>query len=1222
MTRLGMPAPSTPPVAESREVREYATPKRRLLRKTSSAPSDPPGTPLVGRRLSRKTSMTPSDVPTPTSLKRRILTKSPRPDWAVVKPRLRLLKKTPSDESWKLKLQGQFSDSDSEDSDSASDAEMSDLSSEEELDFDGTDGFEVQTVKPTEAVSIPLRRHFVKGPQFSPAELAALPKAAPQESYIGDWAGSPAVGSPGFNDFAASVMKKAGLASEPLRAELDTKSPCPPMQPHQEAAVFMLHPKSPITRMLVDHPTGSGKTREMIQILANYFDDPRPKVPIFPKEPVCRNFYAELLRWPSQYRDYFSCLKPQLASIASGERCWQVRRQHLWNLSKLDEKMMQELVQEIRDVLEMKGCFYKGKMREKYRENFQKRFPGEPLPAAPLRALRYTSAGGSHAGLREDGLPMSSLFKICFDRKGGNVYSNKVVIMDEVHNLVRKQTMYEKQLGRLRELLSTAKGSVLAGFTGTPILSEKTEGYQLLDIIKGSAALAASLNNEGFLSSFPMRPPPLFPVALPAGLPDCVLTPKMRLQFVRKVNLAGENLQKYDLKRGKGLPEKRLRAYCNLSVYFGSLHKGKNSSRDRILADFQNCAPKLSLIAEDVASEPTKALVLIERRSGLEALLAHLQELSTRSFGGKFGVATMEELADFNSPENLRGEKYRVLVADAMQCSEGVSFFGVRRVMLADVPANPSAFVQSVGRAVRMYGHQGLPAEEQTVTTTLYCAGFPSWMRSPLGAWAYRAQKRHKDAKEAESKTRKLLRALQRVGVRTLDDLKKRVDSHFARCTKERELAEAAALAEAQANAAEAAFFAANAPVDVEMPPVSPETEESVPADQQVQKPEQKQEPQQEEQSVESKVPILSTDDAVSLLETIGLWNEAKLIRDSEAQAEMRKLKKQKSNAAAPGSSISPTSSSQFTDDVAMANDSSPTASESATSSTTAGSDSPAELASQNSSADLSEVASPSPSKEAFESPSKDQDGSSSPTAAADEAPLAAAEQDSAAAVSKEKKEKRSYAGVRRHYLVRALQLLCVAESTEEAIEKLNLSSSTADEDSLKRLASSSKELVPALAELRRLAVDREVLSELTSPEHRFDEQMVSDGEDSVYEFDIGIDSGDEAPAAAAKATKSRGSRSSKALVLPMGWAAKREKTSTGHSRRVFVGPTGTTFTSPHQARHAVDAVRRVTNVSESLRSQFEARLKERERKAAEAAAAAAAAADGEEAAAKRLKVQ
>ena len=32
-----------------------------------------------------------------------------------------------------------------------------------------------------------------------------------------------------------------------------------------QAVSFLMHPKSPIGRLLVDHPTGSGKTREMIK---------------------------------------------------------------------------------------------------------------------------------------------------------------------------------------------------------------------------------------------------------------------------------------------------------------------------------------------------------------------------------------------------------------------------------------------------------------------------------------------------------------------------------------------------------------------------------------------------------------------------------------------------------------------------------------------------------------------------------------------------------------------------------------------------------------------------------------------------------------------------------------------------------------------------------------------------------------------------------------------
>jgi len=549
-------------------------------------------------------------------------------------------------------------------SDSDSDSEVSDLDAEEDVDQEPLDlGNEIGIYK----------------------DLINKPAAAPIDKlYRGRWSGAPPCGSKGFNAFATQVMRKAKVASgaAALSAELPTGK-CPPLQPHQEVVQFLLHPQSPLSRLLVDHPTGSGKTREMISVLDNYFSDPRPKVPIFPKEPVCRNFYGELIRWPSRYRDFFSCLRPQDAARASGTKDWRERRQEAWNSAlSLPDREFRELCAAIREVLELRGWFFMGKMRRSRRDAFERRFPGEPLPAAPLRALRYTSAGGRHSELGDNGLPISSLLKVGFDHVGKNAYSNKIVIMDEVHNLVRSQTQYGEQLERLRTLLYEAKGTVLAGFTGTPILSEPWEGRQLLDIVKGKGAPSG---DGGFLSSFPFRPPELFPRSLPDGVPDHVMTPGLRRQFMRKVMLSGESLQKYDFKRQKGLQQQRLRNYCNLSVHFGSLHGGKNGSKARVLNDMTTCAPKLHLIAGDVAENPKKALVLVSRRSGLEALLAHLREVAKLA-SPTFGVATMDELSEFNSAANLRGEIFRVMIADATTCSEGVNFLAVRRVILADVP--------------------------------------------------------------------------------------------------------------------------------------------------------------------------------------------------------------------------------------------------------------------------------------------------------------------------------------------------------------------------------------------------------------------------------------------------------------------------------------------------------------------------------------------------------
>eukprot|EP00929_Paragymnodinium_shiwhaense_P103469 TRINITY_DN669_c0_g2_i1.p1 TRINITY_DN669_c0_g2~~TRINITY_DN669_c0_g2_i1.p1 ORF type:complete len:1307 (+),score=431.10 TRINITY_DN669_c0_g2_i1:535-3921(+) len=678
--------------------------------------------------------------------------------------------------------------------------------------------------------------------------------------YKNVWKHAPEPGCEGFSAFSANAMRAAGVATAPLKESFDASLACPPLQPHQEAAAFLLHPKSPVKRLLVDHPTGSGKTREMIEVLDAYFFDPRPKVPIFPKEPVCQNFYAELLRWPSKYRDFFCCMRPEMAARAAGlapksavseegsktaepTADWRTRRSHRWELQGFAEDEMRQLCRELRIVLEMKGYFYMGRMRKSLRAAFVERFPGEHLPAGPLRALRYTSAGGGYTRLREeDGLPASALLKIGFDKNGGdkNVYSNKVVIMDEVHNLVRTQTMYGEQLARLRDLLYRAKGSVIAGFTGTPIVSEPQEGRQLLDILKGHQALMRGAGDEGFISSFHMRPAPLFPKSLPRGIPDSVLTPNIRRQLVKKVEMSGEPLQRYEVKRGKFYGDARLKAYCNMCVYFGSFHDGKTGQRQRILENFAKCAPKLHQIARDVVEDSTKVLVLIQRNTGMSAFLEHLQAQAAKS-DPPFQVATMDNLAAFNAVDNLRGEKYRVMVADSLTCSEGVSFFGVRRVLLADVPANPCAFVQSVGRSIRMYGHRGLTEEEQTVTTTVYCSTFPQWLQSPLGVWAYRAQPQREDPVRTEKKAKRLIRSCMRAGIKDLETMKERLDAYVQREQSRRG-------AQPDASSAPAAVV-----------------------------------------------------DAVGFLESAGLWKEAKLVRTSQlATTQPHRLRRSKAQAPKP----------------------------------------------------------------------------------------------------------------------------------------------------------------------------------------------------------------------------------------------------------------------------------------------------------------------------------
>jgi hypothetical protein len=189
-----------------------------------------------------------------------------------------------------------------------------------------------------------------------------------------------------------------------------------------------------------------------------------------------------------------------------------------------------------------------------------------------------------------------------------------------------------------------------------------------------------------------------------------------------------------------GAPGRLLRATCEELPY------QSKAQRRRALG----YASKLQCVVRDVekmlaAAPSEKVLVIIHRASGYklllrmlakslgqhtlrgfpaartasdrrdEALMPFLGEPHDETAGSACGCA----LCAFNNPRS----EPRVMVADAKECSEGVSFLHVRRLLLVDIPAEPADFLQRVGRAVRFMGHAGLANKDSwTVRASLYQA--------------------------------------------------------------------------------------------------------------------------------------------------------------------------------------------------------------------------------------------------------------------------------------------------------------------------------------------------------------------------------------------------------------------------------------------------------------------------------------------------------------------
>ena len=280
------------------------------------------------------------------------------------------------------------------------------------------------------------------------------------------------------------------------------------MKPHQHALSVLMHPKLQSTnreqRMLVAHQLGSGKTRTMISVLDNYYFDKRAKLLIFPTTATVSNFYKELLIYDSLYLQWLQTQKSFKA----------LKEKHDKETDKNKrEKYFVDMSKEAKELLKHKG------LREAPSSKSRK-FGDDQNPRnlyAPLRALTYTQAGGVRS-LCTKKKQCDPFFR--YGRKATGAkdrFSEMIVIMDEVHNLIKPglgitdgRSDQKAKVENCKNGIKQARSSVILGATATPVVSDPKNGDDLLDVIMGDYARTNKHPRGNYLSWFMGRPPAIF----------------------------------------------------------------------------------------------------------------------------------------------------------------------------------------------------------------------------------------------------------------------------------------------------------------------------------------------------------------------------------------------------------------------------------------------------------------------------------------------------------------------------------------------------------------------------------------------------------------------------------------------------------------------------------------------------------------------------------------
>lgn len=591
-----------------------------------------------------------------------------------------------------------------------------------------------------------------EGPPQPPSDADADDRPYPRV-----WERAP--GDAGFTKYVGGLLRDARL-DPAMRCDRGKED-----RLYQRVLSWLVHPHTPIRRLLVAWQLGMGKTIGMLRVLDNFFDVEWPKILLFPNGELVDNFYQEFASTPNRYLRHFHTRFPK---------------------DRWPEEGSGNSVG-----LPARRTAFVGRVRA-----FMEAWPrntgsvaGSGL-AAPLRAYTFEEAAAAtfddNSVLRWPAKSRPGYVR----RSGDACLRHTVLLVDEAHNLLQPESPAGR-MAKLRHRIERATNSVAVLFTATPVLradpaDPTADARRLLRLVKGGDY--ADRGDEGFVSWLMERPPAMFarvsnvhpdgiPKATDVYIDGTVLWDEYAHRRFRRPLPLFQRHERYhppesttSKKKAKargddgarasefgvnpppciGRPDKdacraflanlETTVYADRAEELAAIHAVPLARRDGA-----EMAPKLDAIARSVTAVRLKTLILIHRETGFHTLVHLLRLHGVDPFvigGDPVPTRRVEAIARrrvdaeavgvFNSTSGATGgpngsEGTLTLVAAAEDFSEGVSFRGVRRIVLADLSPGvgvPAAYLvlQRVGRALRACSHQALPEHLRTLTVDLFVA--------------------------------------------------------------------------------------------------------------------------------------------------------------------------------------------------------------------------------------------------------------------------------------------------------------------------------------------------------------------------------------------------------------------------------------------------------------------------------------------------------------------
>ena len=473
------------------------------------------------------------------------------------------------------------------------------------------------------------------------------------------------------------------------------------LKKHQREVKAIMQPNGPVQRLLVHHRVGSGKTRTAIEILDNFFDDPRTKIVICPSEALCQQFYLDLLKKSdNRYRKWIEAAGHTTLS------------NQIDVLRQLSHRHLNGKAPALFDGMSHKDGWFSFTRNT----NDDATFLAGPLLVLPIYRVEYMLDYLKDLGDRTVGIAGGVQFQ--HGMVDGNPLSNKIIVFDEFHTLftpeIRSRQYEDKRWGTdtvdyhlLKTMLQTTTGSIVAALTAT--LPGQEHDQEMVAIL--TQGMGSSL--DGYLHAYD-GDTVLFPLKDDVGslLVPVPIDTSTQLQF----EVCGKDTWSEFKVRVYKKEDKHYRNTTCRAPYDSKILTS-------LIANLAMYAPKMAMMKMELINHVTSgqnAIILCDEPSGIDLLEAVLQRdlkysyirvSPSRTTGYNANTKVHRSFKKYTDAitfweeecmKEIHEKPTQVVIVDTEELAEGLNLLGVTLMLgLSDYP-DSQKMEQAFGRGDRM----------------------------------------------------------------------------------------------------------------------------------------------------------------------------------------------------------------------------------------------------------------------------------------------------------------------------------------------------------------------------------------------------------------------------------------------------------------------------------------------------------------------------------------